>query len=143
VGSRAIVETLHALERGDRVDGVPPDDSLATYAAKIGRYGPEIDWTRDAQSLDRQVRAFDPTPGAQTRFEGGVLKIWKASAADERLGTPGTVVRAGAAGIVVACGEGALIISELQRGSGRRMDARAFVAGHRIRPGVRLGADSG
>jgi methionyl-tRNA formyltransferase len=142
VGARAIVETLRALERQELPEGVPQDDSIATYAGKIGRDEAEIDWTRDARSLDRQVRAFDPVPGAQTVFEGAVLKIWRASPAQNAVGPPGTVIRADASGIVVASGDGALVVSELQRGGGRRMDARAFVAGHRIAPGAQLGAHS-
>jgi methionyl-tRNA formyltransferase len=138
LGSRAIVETLRAIERGDRLHESPQVDEQATYAAKLTRRETEIDWTADAPSLDRKIRAFDPVPGAQTRLDGAVLKVWKAAPLPGRLGAPGVVLRADGSGIVVACGDGALAVSELQRAGGRRMDAAAFLAGHRIGTGTRF-----
>lgn len=139
LGARAIVETLRALERGERPVGEPQNASEATYARKIERTEALIDWTMEAPAVDRLVRAFDPTPGAQTSLEGMAIKIWKASPLAGPFGAPGTVVRADGSGIVVACGDGALAITELQREGRRRMDARAFLAGRGLRAGVRLG----
>ena len=139
LGARAIVETLRALERGEPLEGEPQNAAEATYARKIERSEAVIDWTADARMVDRVVRAFDPAPGAKTSLEGTTLKIWKAAPLSGRFGAPGTVVRADGSEIVVACGEGALAIAELQREGRRRMDARAFLAGCALPAGTRLG----
>jgi methionyl-tRNA formyltransferase len=86
------------------------------------------------------VRAFNPVPGAQTSLDGAPLKIWSALPLSGRFGDPATIVAADVSGIVVACGEGALSIVELQRASARRMDARSFLAGCPLRAGTRLGS---
>jgi len=143
LGARSIVATLHALRRGEPLDAVPQPLVGATYAAKIGRDETRIDWKASAQAIDRQVRAFDPVPGAETSLAGERIKIWKGAPLTGRFGAPGGVVRADAAGIVVACGEGALMITELQRASGTRMPAAAFLTGHRLATDARFGGANG
>ena len=143
VGARAIVEVLAELHREGRLVATPQTDATATYAAKIRREAEQLDWNADAKALDRAVRALDPTPGAGTRLGGTALKIWKALPLSGRFGSPGAVVRADASGIVVACGEGALMITELQRAGGRRMSAAAFLAGHPVAVGARFGMTNG
>jgi methionyl-tRNA formyltransferase len=143
VGARAIVEVLGELDRTGQLIAVPQTDAGATYAAKIGRDAENLDWSADAKSLDRAVRAFDPTPGARTSLGDVPLKIWKALPVSGRFGTSGVVVQADASGIVVACGEGAVMITELQRAGGRRMSAAAFLAGHPVAIGARFGVPNG
>jgi methionyl-tRNA formyltransferase len=143
VGARAIVEVLGELERTRQLIAVPQTDAGATYAAKIGRDAENLDWSADAKLLDRTVRALDPAPGARTSLGDVPLKIWKALSVAGRFGTAGVVVRADASGIVVACGEGALMITELQRAGGRRMSAAAFLGGHPVAVGARLGVPNG
>ena len=139
LGARSIVSTLSALQRGEPLDPGPQVDAGATYAAKIDRAETTIDWNASAQTIDREIRAFDPVPGAETNLAGERLKIWKASPLAGRFGAPGGIVRAGAAGIVVACGDGALMATELQRAGGKRMSAAAFLAGHRLATDARFG----
>jgi methionyl-tRNA formyltransferase len=114
-----------------------------TYAARITRSEVEIDWRGTAEEIERRIRAFDPVPGAQTRHEGSVLKIWRAAIEDGVHAAPGTVCLVGPGGIVVACGGGALRITELQRAGGRRLAASAFLAGSRLARGARLGSRDG
>jgi methionyl-tRNA formyltransferase len=121
----------------------PQDERDATYAPRIAKGEAEIDWRRPAEHIERQVRALDPVPGAQTRVAGEPIKIWRARAEPHACGPPGTVCLADGAGIVVACGAGALRVIELQRAGGRRLAAGAFLAGHRLAPGARLGARGG
>lgn len=121
----------------------PQDGSGATYAARIGKREAEIDWRRPAAELERQVRAFDPVPGAQTQLDGVTLKIWRARIERGIAAAPGTVCAAGPTGIVVACGAEALRISELQRAGGRRLAAQAFLSGFRLARGTRLGQGDG
>jgi methionyl-tRNA formyltransferase len=116
------------------------DSALATRAPRIAKGEVEIDWGEPAGAIERKVRAFDPEPGAQTGFAGAILKIWRARAEGAAAAAPGTVHAAGPDGVVVACGSGALRITELQRAGGKRLAAGAFVSGLRLVPGARLGA---
>jgi len=115
------------------------DERQATHAARIAKGEAEIDWRRQAAEIERQVRAFDPAPGAQTRLDDAVLKIWRARAEPGTSAAPGTVCAADAGGIVVACGSNVLRIAELQRAGGRRMTADAFLSGCKLDRGTRLG----
>jgi methionyl-tRNA formyltransferase len=140
VGARAIVDALERLERDGSLSSTAQPDEGATYARKIGRDDARIDWSRDAAAIDRQVRAFDPVPGASTELAGQPLKVWRAEPADGRTRAgPGTVVAIDDAW-TVATGEGALRILELQPAGGRRMTAKAFAAGRAVVPGAVLGA---
>lgn len=134
LGARLIVEAL-ANPRPVQ----PQDAARATYAAKIDKREARIDWQASATVNARAVRAFNPVPGASTTFRGQLLKIWAASELEGAGGVPGTVRAADANGIVVACGSGALRLTELQRAGGKRVGAAAFLAGCRVESGERLG----
>jgi methionyl-tRNA formyltransferase len=119
------------------------DGRVATYAARISRGEAEIDWRKSAMEIERQVRAFDPVPGAQTRHEGMALKIWRARIERGVSAPSGTVCAAEPGGIVVACGSDGLRITELQRAGGRRLAAGAFLSGFRLARGARFGPRDG
>lgn len=118
----------------------PQNESEATYAARITTAEAEIDWNRSAREIDRQVRAYDPFPGARTRVDGVALKIWHARPEAAVGGAPGSVRAADAGGIVIACGAGALRVLEVQRAGGKRLSAGAFLAGHQLAPGALCGS---
>jgi methionyl-tRNA formyltransferase len=139
VGSRAIVDALDRLRREGRLVATPQSRVGATYAAKIARSDAQIDWSADAYALDRQVRALNPAPGAATVIAGVPTKIWAAEPVRGDFGSAGALVRADAHGIVVACGDGALVVRELQRAGGKKMSAGAFAAGNLLRPRAPLG----
>jgi methionyl-tRNA formyltransferase len=137
LGARLIVEVLAGL---DGLPGAPapqPGDG-ATYAAKIEKAEAQLDWRSSAAQIERQVRAFNPFPGAVATLDGAPVKIWRAVPLPfETRGTPpGIVISAGADGIAVACGEGALRIEELQKAGGRRLSAAQFLSGNPVRPGA-------
>ena len=138
-GSEAIVAALVRLRAEGRLDARAQPAEGASYAAKIDRKEALIDWSGSAISIDRQIRAFNPAPGAQTLLDGEVLKIWDAQPVTGRFGAPGTLAHADGSGIIVACGDGALVVRELQRAGARRMPVGAFVAGHPLAPDTRLG----
>jgi len=140
-GASVIVDVLRRLMRDGRVPATPQPNSGATYAHKIQRSETEIDWRRSAVEIDRLVRALDPQPGARTNFGDVSLKI-KVDPAVATLGeaNPGVVLELGPDSILVACGDGALRIRQLQPAGGAWMPARAFMAGRRIALGAVLGA---
>ncbi len=136
LGAREIVALLPELAAG-RVAATPQDDALATYAGKIGKDDARLDWRLSAAALDRRIRAYDPFPGAFCLLDGEPLKIWRARPAAGS-GEPGTLLAVDRHGIRVACGEGALAISEVQKAGGRRLPVESFLAGHALRSGIRL-----
>ncbi len=131
-GAALIVRVLRRLEADARLAATAQPASGATYAPKFGRRDAAIAWTADASLIDRQVRAFNPAPGAWTALRGETIKIWIGTpGARSAGGGPGTIQDAAGDGIAVACGTGTYTIRELQPANGRRMSAAAFVAGHR------------
>jgi methionyl-tRNA formyltransferase len=142
-GARAIVTVLRQLQQEGHLPAQPQPEAGVTYAAKIDRAEARIDWQESAQVIDRQIRAFSPTPGAQTTLAGETIKLWEAAPVPSPSGAPGRVLRADATGIVVACGEGALKLTTLQRAGGRRLSVTAFLAGHPLATGAQLGGANG
>jgi len=133
VGSEAIVAALADL---DSLASRPQDGARASYAAKIAKAEARIDWAESAARIDRQVRAFDPVPGAEGQLEGEPVKVWSAEPLEGPAGAPGSIVRASASELVVACGSGALGLRVLQRPGGRRMAVADFLRGRSL-PTVR------
>jgi methionyl-tRNA formyltransferase len=134
LGARLIVE---ALSRVDELVATPQPDG-ATYAPKIGKAEAWLDWSQPNRILACRVRAFDPFPGASTLLQGAPIKVWRAVAvAAHSASAPGTVTDASADGVTIACGDGALRVTELQRPGGKRLSAREFLAGFPLRAGER------
>jgi len=136
LGARLIVATLARLARGE-LRAEPQAAAGASYAAKITKAEAEIDWSEAALVIERKVRAFNPLPGAATTIKGIGLKIWRARVHPAEA-APGTILEAGASGIVVACGAKALCVQELQRAGGKRLSAAQFLAGFSLAAGERL-----
>ena len=136
MGARLIVDALARLELG-QLQARPQPDAGAVYAAKITKAEAEIDWRAPAGEIERKVRAFDPLPGAAASIRNTGLKIWRARLARAE-GAPGTILECSPAGILVACGSGALQVQELQRAGGKRLQAAQFLAGFALAPGERL-----
>ncbi|WP_126447127.1 methionyl-tRNA formyltransferase [Sulfuricystis multivorans] len=134
LGGRLIVE---ALTRLDSLKPTPQPEQGATYAAKIDKAEGRIDWTRPAVEIERRLRAFDPFPGSTSQLGETTLKLWHAELA-EGAGRPGEIIAVGPSGIVVACGEGALRLTELQKPGGRRLPAADFLRGFPLAAGERF-----
>jgi methionyl-tRNA formyltransferase len=139
LGARMIVEALTALETQGALTPTPQPAEGATYAKKIGKEEAALDWREPADVLARRIRAFDPFPGAVAQWHGAPLKIWSAEVADapadEFAVEPGTVISVSQQGIVVACGDRALRLTELQKPGGKRLAVREFLAGVDLGPG--------
>ena len=136
LGGNLLVRVLDALDAG-RLEAVPQVAEGVTYAPKPDRQEFRVDWREDAVKVDRRVRAFNPAPGAQARLRGMDLKIWSCTVAEGK-GQPGEVLSADEGGLRVACGEGALRLSELQRPGGKRLRAAEFLRGFALSPGERF-----
>ena len=137
LGAELMQEVLSGIESGRFPEERPQRDSEATYAHKIQKQDLALRWSRPARELERMVRAFSPSPGATAILDGESLKIWRAAIA-RGAGEPGELLKAEGDSIVVACGEGALQLIELQRAGGKRMAAGEFLRGHRMQVGSRF-----
>jgi methionyl-tRNA formyltransferase len=136
MGGDLMVSVLEMLAAGSAREESQPGAG-ATYARKIQDEETVINWSQPAAQIERAVRAFRPSPGAQTGLRGQRCKIWHARIAPGS-GEPGTVIATATDRIRVACGEGALDITELQRAGGRRLPAVEFLRGFAVAPGERL-----
>src|SRR2546427_6310746 len=99
---------------------------------KIEKAESQIDWRQDAEAIARRLRAFNPFPGGATQYGDESIKVWEAHADPAiAVGTaaPGTVLSAGADGVRVACGNGVLCMTLLQRAGGKRLAAGDFLRG--------------
>ncbi|TNF29047.1 MAG: methionyl-tRNA formyltransferase [Deltaproteobacteria bacterium] len=143
LGAEAIGVALDALEAGTAT-ATPQPELGVTHAPKITKADGVLDWARPAVVLDRQVRAFHPWPGTGTTLDGRVLKVLPPISPLEggADAAPGTVLAVGPDGIDVACGEGSLRLTRLQLAGKKALDAAQFLAGHRLVPGMVLGADA-
>jgi methionyl-tRNA formyltransferase len=130
IGSELLVEALDAIRRGD-VRPTPQDHARATYFGKLTKEYGRIDWTKPAVEIERHIRAMDPWPGAFAFRGGERLGIWRARVVNER-GAPGRVLGLTSDGFLVAAGDGALEVTEVQPEGGRRMPAAAYARGHRL-----------
>ncbi len=137
LGAEMMTMTLAELLAG-RVQAKPQSPTGVTYARKVAKEETRLDWSRPAAELERAVRAFRPSPGATSLLEGEPLKIWRARVGKGR-GIPGTVLHLSGDAIAVACGVGALEMTELQRPGARRLAAAEFLRGRPLTPGSRLG----
>ncbi len=140
LGARLVVD---GLRRFDQLVPVAQPIEGVTYAAKIDKAEALLDFRKPADELALRIRAFDPFPGAAAVLDGGTFKLWRAEAIEmiEAAGAPGTVLAANDRGIVVACGKGALRVTELQKPGGKRLPAADMLRGFTITPGQRFDRD--
>ena len=127
LGAELLLRNLAAIVNGD-LEAVAQDDSQGSYAAKIGKQDAVLDWHRSAQELKRLVRAYNPVPGAWFDLDGQRIKCWQVSMLDDVDDEAGKVVSSGRRGIIVACGDGGLILESLQRPGKRAVTGAEFSA---------------
>jgi methionyl-tRNA formyltransferase len=128
LGGTAIVEVLEKLA-ADSAESTPQSGDGVTYAAKIEKAEALIDWRREAVEIDRKVRAFNPWPVAETRLEGEQLRIYGARVDDVAPDgkEPGTITEVRGDSILVACGQGSLALTEVQRPGRKPVAARDLI----------------
>lgn len=138
----ALAEALTLLKQG-RAPRVPQDSAQATYAPKLTRDRGEIEWTQTHEEIDRRIRAMNPWPGAFTWLPGPEgprkLKVFSCIQHRRATGLSGTVLRADKNGLLVAAGEGGVLLREIQLEGKKRMAAGDFLLGTLVEPGTQLG----
>ncbi len=125
LGGETLCQTLPRILEDD-LEAVVQDESLVTHAGKITRSDAAMNWGIPATELLRQVRAYNPAPGAFFDLDGEQVKCWSATLTDKKRSSAGIVVSAGRDGIDVACGDGVLRMLELQRPGRGRVSAGEF-----------------
>lgn len=144
LGAKLLLETIPQIEAGT-VTRTVQNDAEATYAAMLHSEMGEIDWSRSAQEIDRQIRGLNSWPCARTSVDGRRLKVWAAlpvtgeSAGETEPAPAGTIVRIDRQGPVVQTGDGLLVLTEVQPEGKKRMPADAYLRGARIGTGAVLG----
>lgn len=135
LGAQLIVDALARLP----LPAIAQSEFGITYAAKIEKHEALLDWRQPAVAVVRCIRAFNPFPGAISYLSGNSIKIWRAEATPGlENGEPGVVLAVDKSGIVVACGEGAVCLSELQKAGGKRLPVKHFLAGTPVLSGERF-----
>jgi methionyl-tRNA formyltransferase len=146
LGSEMIVELLGGLSKQKPTERAvalhiaarPQPDQGITYAAKILKSEAMIDWQAGNDAVLRQIRAFNPAPGAYAILQGEPVKLWLAQAAAQSPTSkfPATVLQCSDDGIEVATGDGSILLTQLQRPGGKRLNAAEFLRGKSIAPGM-------
>ncbi|OGB07296.1 MAG: methionyl-tRNA formyltransferase [Burkholderiales bacterium RIFCSPHIGHO2_12_FULL_65_48] len=142
LGGRMIVEALELAACGG-LKAVPQPAEGITYAHKIEKAESTIDWSLPATVIGQRIRAFDPFPGASTECAGETIKVWSYEIDSNKSNTDkrqGQILSVNGDGVTVACGEGTLRLTTLQRAGGKRLAAADFLRGFDLQPGMVLGA---
>lgn len=128
LGADVLAEGLRRVIAGETLATTPQPEAGVTYAHKLDKAEAKLNFHRPAIELERQVRAFDPWPVAEGDIAGESLRIWAAQAiAREHHAAPGSVLSTGRDGIEIACGEGSLRVTSLQRAGGKRIGATDYL----------------
>jgi methionyl-tRNA formyltransferase len=143
LGASALIEALGLLA-GDQLTAVAQDDARVTYAPRIAKPEGDIDWTRPAVQLDRQIRGLHPWPGTRCTLLGRGLQLKLhppvAALPSTTIAPPGTIIEAGTSGVDVACGDGSMLrLLTLQAPGKRPLNVAPFLSGFPLSPGEVLG----
>lgn len=136
LGRRLLAETIEKMKTGS-LSPVPQNHSRASYAPPLKKEDGRIDWKKPAEEIDRQIRAFNPWPGAFTGLENGLLKIYRGEVREGVvIEKAGSIIWVGSDFVEVGTGGGSFLIREVQPEGKRRMSVRDFLSGHRVSVGT-------
>ena len=137
MGASLLLDTLKALENGT-LTRIPQDESAMTYDPMLNKDMGVLDWTRPAAEIVNRIHGLNPWPGCTTPYEGQRLKLLRAEAADGS-GQPGEILTADPkAGLVIAAGEGAVRVTQMQAPGGKPMNPKDYLRGHPMAVGTVL-----
>jgi len=142
LGPDALIETINKLANGE-ITSEPQNDELANYAKKLSKEEANIDWSMSALQIERNIRSFNPWPMCFTQMGGQTVKIHQAQVMLQS-GDPGQILSSDKNGVVVACGEHALCITQLQPQGKKPMAINDFLNGRSdwVTPGTILGENN-
>jgi methionyl-tRNA formyltransferase len=138
LGREAMEETLQRLCAGT-LTAEPQDDNLSSYAPMLKKEDGRIDWQQTAEQVHNRIRGLDPWPGAYSYLAGRQLKIAASRYFPELNGAPGEILAADKNGVQVACGDGGVVLGELQLPGKKRLKVSDFLSGHPLYTGTILG----
>ena len=141
LGGRLIVQALTLADCGGLRPVTQPEAGV-TYANKIGKAEAAVNWSETPEVIGRRIRAFDPFPGASSALNGETIKLWNYEIDSIKVNDDvrkGTILFINDAGVSVACGQGVLRLTELQRAGGKRLAAADFLRGFSLSPGMAFG----
>ena len=142
MGAQLLVQAIDGLAKGS-ITPIPQSDEGTTRAPKLAKADGQIDWTKSAYRIRNLVRGLNPFPGAFTSWRGQVLKIHRTTVV-EGSGAPGVVLSlADKTGVIVATGQGALLLDEIQPAGKKRMSGVDFLRGYGLEHHERLGQGAG
>jgi methionyl-tRNA formyltransferase len=132
LGARLMIEVMDELSTKGELKSVPQDEASVTYAEKVTKEESEIDWHNSSDVIARKIRAFNPFPVAQTEYREAICKIWDAEIGidSDQNAKAGQLIKLDEF-IHVKCGEGVLLVKELQMPGGKRLKSKEFILGHR------------
>ncbi len=143
LGANALIEALALVELG-LAKPMPQDDSRATYAPKISRESAQVDWSASAYDVARHIRAYDPKPGAWSKVNGGEVKLFGARIAPRgTMHNAGDVLKVDSAGLLVACGAGAVRVLAVQPSGKTRLTPEQWANGRGVAAGDKFDTPPG
>lgn len=132
IGADLLIETLRLIENGTCPRASQNEDEM-TYEPMLTKETGQIDWSAGKKTVLDLIRGVSPWPGAYTYLDGMILKIWKAEELTGISCAPGQIVKANNKdGLIIGCGDGAILITEVQAQGGKKMPAKAYLTGHSI-----------
>lgn len=142
LGAQLLVETIKLLQQ-NTASRIPQDHDIATYAPMLRKEHELIHWNQTAQAIHNHVRGMNPWPGTYTTWGDKILKIWRTLVPEPKpmQAEPGTVLEAGADGLLIQTGEGQILIVEMQLQGSKRMEVSQFLRGKQILAGTVLGKE--
>jgi len=138
LGAVTLIEGLDDIAQGKH-KLLRQDLALVSYAPKLTKELSHISWTEPALKIHNLVRGLQPWPGACTNLGIKMVKVLQTRVSDVHLQSPGTIITVSKDGVTVAAGKGSVVLLKVQPESGKPMDAKSFVAGHKLAAGSKLG----
>ena len=142
LGAELLLTVVDSIDGGESPHAVRQDNAQVTYADKLSKAEAEINWALSAEGILRVVKAFNPWPVAYTRGFGKILRIWDAAIVEgENSAKPGELLAIDNNLPIIACGQGALRLLEVQPEGKKRMPATAYMNARKaeLKPGVIFG----
>lgn len=138
LSAQSLIEAINLIRDG-RGEFIKQEEVDASFAPRLEKHHGLIDWNKSSAEIANQVRGLVPWPTAHTFYKGKLLKIWKVKIKNEEESGPGEILEAVNGKLIIGTAKGALEILELQLENGKRLRAEAFLCGHRLQAGERLG----